>query len=476
MRGIARLNPETPTPPKPDAAVGAAHDPVAHDSVAAWLNVLTGLLRVPERQARAIRDELEAHLRDRIDDLLLAGRSEAEASRAAIAELGEAAALAARFRGVHAWSRRRRIMNISVLVLAGGAAVMSLVAMNQKGQPAAPFAEYVAAAAPVEPADDLSAVRVTADFRDRRLDEVFEQLGAAAGLPVHVNWSSLADGELAPDTTVTMNVRDMAFERAFGLIAEHVAGESASGPGYRAADGTIWIASRHDIDLAEITLVSYDLTQVVAGIREVGFDERSAGDVVDEIKKTFMELVEPWGWVDNGGDLAMMTSVGHRLFVKAPPRYHEQIRWILGQLPSAGGEEAGVELRVVPTITEDGTEVKLGLEVRPPAGEDGGAAERGAVVPIEADTRAAAPADGSGLLRLYQLRHRSAADLRDLLRAGLPAGAPAGGGPAPRIEADERTNSLLVLGPPLAFESALFEQLDAPAPADGPAPDPAARP
>lgn len=353
-------------------AAGPGAEP-AQDPVASWLNVLMGMLRVPARQARAIRDELEAHLRDRIDDLLLSGRGEAEAARVAIAELGEAAALAARFRDVNTSSRRRRIMNVSVLMLAGGAAVMSLVALNQGGRPA-PFAEYAASAAPAEPADDLSGVRVTVEVRERPLEEVFEMLGQAAGRPVHIHWPSLESVWIQRDTPVTLSVREGTFERVFGLLAEQVADDDQSRPDYRATDGTIWIATRNHIDLTEMRLVSYDLTPVVEGIREADGDDRPSLELIGEIKRTLMALVGPAGWVENGGNTATMTSVGRRLFVKAPPRYHEQIRWILGQLPSAQSE-VGTMLRLEPVFrpTEgDPTRLHVGFKhTLTPEGGDG---------------------------------------------------------------------------------------------------------
>jgi len=89
------------------------------DSIATWLDVLTGMLVMSETQRAQVRDELEDHLRSRVDDLLIIGKTESQAIQVAVAELGETAELAKLITHAHTRTHsRRKIMNASLIVVA----------------------------------------------------------------------------------------------------------------------------------------------------------------------------------------------------------------------------------------------------------------------------------------------------------------------------------------------------------------------
>jgi len=93
--------------------------PSSRDSIANWLDVLTSMLVMPESQRVQVRDELEDHLRSRVDDLLITGTAEPEAIRIAVAELGETAELAKLISHAHTRTNpRRRIMNFALITVA----------------------------------------------------------------------------------------------------------------------------------------------------------------------------------------------------------------------------------------------------------------------------------------------------------------------------------------------------------------------
>lgn len=112
--------------PNPEPSVSrdgpAPHDgPAPRDGVDSWLDVLTSMLALPPSQRAQVRDELEDHLRSRVDDLLIAGKPEPEAIRTAIAELGETAQLARHISSANRTPKsfRRFAMNATFFVLAG---------------------------------------------------------------------------------------------------------------------------------------------------------------------------------------------------------------------------------------------------------------------------------------------------------------------------------------------------------------------
>jgi len=109
---------------------GEAPRPSAPDTIGNWLDVLERMLALPASRKRAIRAELEDHLRSRVDDLTITGMSEPEAVRAAVSELGETAELAERFRQAASVKRRRYLMHAAVLGLAGGAVALGTMAVT----------------------------------------------------------------------------------------------------------------------------------------------------------------------------------------------------------------------------------------------------------------------------------------------------------------------------------------------------------
>jgi predicted secreted protein len=93
--------------------------PSSRDSISSWLDVLVSMVALPELQRDQIRDELEDHLRSRVDDLLITGIEEHEAIQQAVSELGETAELAKVVTQAHAHTTpRRRIMQTTLIAAA----------------------------------------------------------------------------------------------------------------------------------------------------------------------------------------------------------------------------------------------------------------------------------------------------------------------------------------------------------------------
>ncbi|MDF1870700.1 MAG: permease prefix domain 1-containing protein [Phycisphaerales bacterium] len=108
--------------------------PSNRDSIASWLDVLTSMLSLPEGHREQVRDELEDHLRSRVDDLLITGTPEPEAIRIAVAELGETAELAKLISHAHTRSNpRRRMMNIALITAAIAGLSIGGISWNNAG-------------------------------------------------------------------------------------------------------------------------------------------------------------------------------------------------------------------------------------------------------------------------------------------------------------------------------------------------------
>ncbi len=105
--------------------------PASTDAIGAWLDRLLRLTRLPAPEAAELRDELDAHLRERVRDLMLAGNDEPDAIHKSISELGDLALLAQRYREASRTPRRRLTMNIALIAAAGAALGLSTAALRQ---------------------------------------------------------------------------------------------------------------------------------------------------------------------------------------------------------------------------------------------------------------------------------------------------------------------------------------------------------
>jgi len=104
--------------------------PSTRDPIDAWLDVFIRLLGASRGEAQTIRDELEDHLRSRVDDLTIIGVAEPDAIRRAISELGETADLAVRFRRSRRDQQRSWIMLGVTCSAAAAAIAISLFSLN----------------------------------------------------------------------------------------------------------------------------------------------------------------------------------------------------------------------------------------------------------------------------------------------------------------------------------------------------------
>lgn len=292
------------------------------DPVGAWLDVLMGLVRVGASEKRAIRDELDSHLRDRVRDLMLTGLHESNATREAIAELGDAAELAARYaRAAKSPARRRIAMHVGLFGMAGAALVTSMVAIQQPGRdgpgPAALAYQPQEQVAPEQATKTIGKV----EMRDMPLEQVLEFAASSAGLSLSMTEAGYDRLGVMADSPVTVVLKEATLGRLLDAVSAQLSEGGAEHLAFRVENGTLRIASAHDFDMEERVLVTID----VSGPMDRGIDG-------EEIKQLAMEFIEPDAWVDNGGDLGQMNIVGDRMFLKAPPRMVEGVRWIVGQL------------------------------------------------------------------------------------------------------------------------------------------------
>lgn len=310
-------------------------------SIAAWLHALSRRMNVPASERQAVCDELDAHLRQRVQELMLCGHSEAEATEAAIKELGDADELAGRYTQAYSHPRRRRIMQIGMLGIAGAAVVTAIVTFNGPGSviPTSAFQPPRE-----EPPAALRDIKVSADS-SLRWDDFFRAIGQGAKLPVFVHWPqlrALGGGELptfSPDNGIGVELQGFSLDAAITLLNDHANLGSDMGLAYRVQEGRIVFSSQAFFDRQETVLVTYDLSAAIAA-RQTDLEQgRSSEEIVDSIRQIVMSLVHPDLWAENGGDLARMQTYGTKLFVSAPSRLQPNVQWVLAEMATAGPKD-----------------------------------------------------------------------------------------------------------------------------------------
>ncbi len=310
-------------------------------SIAAWLHGLSRRMNVPASERRAVCDELDAHLRQRVQELMLCGQSEAKATAGAIEELGDADELARRYTQAYSYPRRRRIMQIGMFGIAGAAVVTAIVTFNGPGSviPTSAFQPPRE-----EPPAALRDIKITADL-SLRWDDFFQAIGQGASLPVFVHWPQLrglSGGDVptfSPDNGIGVDLQGFSLDAAITMLNDHANLTSDMGLAYRVQDGRIIFSSQAFFDRQETVLVTYDLTAAI-GARQGDIDGgATTQEVIDSIKQLVTALVHPDLWAENGGDLARMQTYGTKLFVSAPSRLQPKVQWVLAEMATAGPKD-----------------------------------------------------------------------------------------------------------------------------------------
>ncbi len=324
-------------------------------SVATWLEVVGRLSRGTEAEKASIREELGSHMRERVRDLMVSGRSEAESVRIAIAEVGDASELAGRFNQVRRASIRRIAMNVTMIGMAGAALVTSIVALGQgaagpsRAQPGA--TEPGSAVAPrsfaeIERAEPGVSGVVTVGPEDS-VGRILEKLATAAGMKLELLESRINDAGIELGQRCELSVSDASSASVLTRLNERlgVAG-GASELTWRSEDGMMTFGPQEAFDRKELELVAYDISRVVSIeiAARTGDDgaalsrSQLAKEVSRETIGLFTTLVYPQMWQDNGGDIATAVGFGETIFVTAPKRFHPKIAWLLERVTQTGGQ------------------------------------------------------------------------------------------------------------------------------------------
>ncbi len=326
------------------------------DQIGAWLDRLVRLTRLPSGEAAELRDELDAHLRERVRDLMLVGHDEPDAIHKSISELGDLALLAQRYRDASRSPKRRMLMHIALFTAAAAALGISTVALQQTApQPTnaagtQPETDLTLTLEPTVSADgsiDITAVLsqvpklislysetngralpvLAHNMEGKELGELFLSMGEAADARVYVYWNLFIDFGLESETTIDpMPFAEQTIDKAFLILSDTLSMRGSMQLAYRLDNGLMEIATVEFFDRRELELVGYEVAFLLDA--ESPLDQSIESDTLIELVTT---LVEPGVWQDNGG-YASASAVGNQLFINAPARVHARVAWLLAEL------------------------------------------------------------------------------------------------------------------------------------------------
>lgn len=326
------------------ATTSPSDPPDAFTAIDAWLNVLTRLVHLPDGQRSAIRSELAEHLRERTRDLMLSGRTETESVRLAIEELGETVQLARSFEAANRPHTRRWLMYASMLGFGTAVVVTGAVVLTPDQQPhllATVFTEQEARS--TDAARNLAEKQVDVSS-DLPLLEVARVISEVAGRELVLSRAEFQErGIDVNDHFLELELRGVPINLALDRVVGELSRKSVP-IAWHADDRIIEIAPKEVLDAREVTLVSYNIGDIIRSVTSYG---RPYDHAIADVTSLLHELVEPQSWRENGGALAQLRVVGGLMFVQAPKPMHIQIEWILEQLRKDGGKP-GTQLQQLP--------------------------------------------------------------------------------------------------------------------------------
>lgn len=288
----------------------------ARDPITQWLDVFTKLLALPPAERERIRDELEDHLRMRVDDLMILGMSEPEAIEKAVAELGETAELAKRFKEARTSTRRRRLMHTTMFAAAGFALTVGAMNMIPVSTPT-PGVTPVQVASEKQPEHNDGMNR---DLGPGNLAEIFNTIAESHGVKHFVHWGSLGEAGVFNDSEVgAIPASGLSMGKVAVFLNSHLDVDGANAVTARFEDDILEFGTVRYFDKREIITVDHDVSDLVPAGNVLEYTSEA-----DQLRKGISTVVEPYIW--RGEDaIGAIVCNGSQLSVRAPERVQGKI-------------------------------------------------------------------------------------------------------------------------------------------------------
>lgn len=240
--------------------------------------------------------------------------------------------------------------------------------------------EFVESEADRAVLDTLRTTTLPIDLNNNAFEDVITFIASTARVDIDVDWDSLADIGIDPDTPVTLRLRNASLETVLDRVVSRVSDRSLPA-GWAVQDGIITIASdevlrRNTVleiyDIRDLLFVvprfdnapEFDLSSALQSSQGGGGgqspfqttgqqqDDVPFEDRVNAIVNLIQTTVDPNGWVENGGDTSSISQLNGNFVITTTPRNHRAIIGLLGKLRAVRALQINVEARFL-TVSQD---------------------------------------------------------------------------------------------------------------------------
>lgn len=225
----------------------------------------------------------------------------------------------------------------------------------------------------------LRDTRMPVDLNENAFEDVVAFIGNTTRLDIDVDWESLADVGVDPDTPITLRLREVPLETLLDRVVAKVSDPTLPA-GWAIQDGIITIAS-DEVLRRNTVLEIYDIRDLLFRVPTFDnapqFDLSSAlqssqggggsspfqgaddedddiefEDRVQEIVDLIQANIDPDGWVDLGGNTSSITQLNGNFVITTTSRNHRSIIGLLSKLRAVRALQINVEARFL-TVSQD---------------------------------------------------------------------------------------------------------------------------
>ncbi|MFG0258105.1 MAG: hypothetical protein ACF8GE_09410 [Phycisphaerales bacterium JB043] len=225
---------------------------------------------------------------------------------------------------------------------------------------------------------ELESRRIPASFTDNALEDVLDFIATITNLNFDVDWDSLADVGVDPDTLITLNLQPLPARVVLDRVLDRASPDAFSRAGWAVQDGVLVVASE-DALRQNTFIVIYDVQDLlfqVPSFREVPdldlgsiqqggggggtqtqidleeSDELTREEMLTRIIDIVQTNIDTDGWADNGGTTGQIQELNGNLIITNTAKNHRQISSLLNQLREVRSIQINVETRFL-AVQED---------------------------------------------------------------------------------------------------------------------------
>lgn len=224
---------------------------------------------------------------------------------------------------------------------------------------------------------NMTQSKMPVEFSDNAFEDVVGFIGSTTGIDIDVDWESLADIGVDPDTPVTLKLKSVQIDVLLDRVLSKVSDPTLPA-GWAIQDGILTIASDEVLRLNTV-LETYDIRDLIFVVPDFDnapeFDLQSAiqqggqgggggggqspfsggnqdpqdvtsrEDRVTAIIELIQSNVDPDGWTALGGDTSSVTELNGNFIITTTPKNHRAIIGLLNKLRQQRAVQINVETR-----------------------------------------------------------------------------------------------------------------------------------